>query len=52
MTVRRLGFRPAGTGVSEICTVDWPFATDPSQLIPEYAQKFPHQTGLGEWPEC
>jgi len=45
-------FRPAGAVVSEICTTYGPFATDPSQLIPEYAQKFPHQTGLGEWPEC
>jgi hypothetical protein len=37
--------------VSEICTTYGPFAIDPSQLIPEYAQKFQHQTGLGEWPE-
>ena len=37
--------------MSEICTAERAIATDPSQLIPEYAQKFQHQTGLGEWPE-
>jgi len=37
--------------MSEICTAQRAIATDPSQLIPEYAQKFQHQAGFGEWPE-
>jgi len=39
-------------GVIKICTADRAIATDPSQLIPQYAQKFQHQIGLGEWPAC
>src|ERR1700676_1455522 len=29
-----------------------PIATDPSQLIPQCASKFPHQNRRGEWPAC
>jgi hypothetical protein len=39
-------------GVIKICTRDRAIATDPSQLIPQYAQKFQQQIGLGEWPAC